>query len=111
MRTLMVKTALSLMLLIVSIGLSAQETEGVAFYHGKGCDYCFEGYRGRVGIYELLNVDDDVRNLILDRQPAHEIAALAIREKGLVTLPRDAASKVLQGVTTVEEAYKHTTGD
>ncbi|MFQ6098262.1 MAG: GspE/PulE family protein [Armatimonadota bacterium] len=93
------------------IGLSPEDTEGVAFYHGKGCDYCFEGYRGRIGIYELLVVEDDVRDMILKRAPAHEIAALCVREKGLVTLRRDAASKVLQGVTTIEEAYKHTTGD
>ena len=90
------------------IGLTREDADGVTFYKARGCDHCFDGYRGRIGIYELLPVSDPVRDMVLSRKPAHEIAEYAMRNLGMVTLHQDARAKVLQGITTIEEAYRHT---
>jgi len=77
---------------------------GVTFYKGKGCDHCRgTGYRGRSGIFELMTVTDEIRDLILKERPAHEIEQLAMSQ-GMVSLRQDAIQKVTQGVTTIEEA-------
>ena len=75
------------------------------FMRGNGCFNCMDkGYRGRTGIYEVLIVDEMVHDMILNRKSAREITR-AVREQGrLRTLKDDAADKVLQGITTLEEA-------
>jgi len=93
------------------IGLTAADAEGVGFYRGRGCDHCVEGYRGRVGLYELLVMDNEIRDLVLRGGAAYEIAEFAITQRNMVTLARDAASKVLQGMTTIQEAYRITHAD
>jgi general secretion pathway protein E len=77
-------------------------------YRAKGCEACFNtGYLGRTAIYELLNVDDEMRQLIMKNSDASMIKALAI-EKGMMTLRQDGAEKVLQGITSVEEVVRVT---
>ena len=93
------------------VGLVPEQAEGVTFYKGRGCDHCNDGYRGRVGIYELMLVDNDVRELILRGAASYEIMEYCVREKGMVTLRQDAAAKVLQGMTTIQEAYRVTQAD
>jgi type IV pilus assembly protein PilB len=75
------------------------------FMRGNGCFNCMDkGYKGRIGIYEVLIVDEMVHDMILNRKSAREITH-AVREQGkLRTLKDDAADKVLQGITTLEEA-------
>lgn len=90
------------------LGLS--ETTGITFYKGKGCDHCRNtGYHGRTGIFELMVVTDEVRDLVLRERPAHEIEQLAIGQ-GMVSLRQDAIQKVTQGVTTIEEALSKVYG-
>ena len=85
------------------IGLEAGP---ITAYKPKGCNACDQkGYKGRLGVFELLVVTDDIRRLILRRAPAVEIAALA-REQGMVTMLQDATSKVLEGVTSMAEALR-----
>ncbi|MCH8156525.1 MAG: type II secretion system ATPase GspE [Nitrospinae bacterium] len=85
--------------------------EGIEIYHGKGCKRCSQtGFRGRIGIYELLIVDDGTRQLILNKATAHMIRDLA-REKGMVTLREDGWKKVAAGITTVEEVLRVTLSD
>ncbi|MBM4043348.1 MAG: type II/IV secretion system protein, partial [Planctomycetes bacterium] len=75
-------------------------------YKAKGCPACDgKGYKGRLGVFELLVVTDDIRRLILARAPAVEIANVA-REQGMVTMLQDATSKVLRGVTSMAEALR-----
>jgi type IV pilus assembly protein PilB len=62
------------------------------------------GYKGRTGIFEVLVNDEMVQELILKRKSSQEITRLAVAEGKLRTLKEDAASKVLQGITTLEEA-------
>jgi general secretion pathway protein E len=80
-------------------------------FHGRGCDRCMgSGYRGRVGIYELMVVDDIVRSQIMSREPASTIKRDAV-ERGLRTLRMDGALKVAEGHTTIEEVLTSTQMD
>jgi general secretion pathway protein E len=93
--------------LLMEIGL---RPEGVppTFYRGKGCARCMEtGYRGRTGIYEMLEVDDTIKSLIL--QSSHSTAIKAVAQKrGMTTLWQDGIRKVLAGVTTIDEVLRVT---
>jgi type IV pilus assembly protein PilB len=77
-----------------------------ATYRGKGCKDCrHTGYRGRVGVYELLSMNDNVRTAIQERRSASEIRKAAVAT-GMVALRDDALRKVLSGVTTLEEVLR-----
>jgi general secretion pathway protein E len=79
-----------------------------AIYEGKGCDECSNtGYRGRVGIFELLIINDDIRRLILQKTSANIIKEKA-REHGMITLREDGWNKVKQGITTISEVLRVT---
>jgi len=81
------------------------QVENADFQQGRGCFNCMHtGYKGRTGVYEVLIIDDMVQNLILKRKSAREIT-LAVKEAGnFTTLKDNAAEKVIQGITTLEEA-------
>jgi type IV pilus assembly protein PilB len=84
----------------------SMDQESVTFYRGQGCDRCrHTGYRGRIGVFEMMLVDDPIRELILKKAPAHRIRDEAL-EAGMTTLKHDAMQKVLEGVTTMEEALR-----
>ena len=83
-------------------------SENATVYRAKGCEACFQtGYLGRSAIYELLLVDDEIRQLIMKNSDSSSIKALAV-EKGMKTLRQDGAVKVLLGVTSVEEIVRVT---
>jgi len=63
-----------------------------------------KGYRGRIGVYEVLPINEMVQDMILNRSTAQEISRVAQKEGILKTLKEDAASKILKGTTTLEEA-------
>jgi general secretion pathway protein E len=80
-------------------------------YRGKGCQDCRDsGYLGRTGIYELLIVDADIRQMISDRVSAQDIKNYAV-EKGMKTLFTDGLDKVIHGVTTLQEVLRVTQKD
>jgi type IV pilus assembly protein PilB len=82
------------------------DTDSVTFYRGRGCERCrHTGYRGRIGIFELMPVADTMRELILKKAPTHEVRQHAL-EGGMITLQQDAMQKTLEGVTTMEEALR-----
>jgi len=73
---------------------------------GKGCEYCRNtGYRGRSGIYEVFEVDDDIRRLIIAQTPTSEIKKVALA-KGMKSLSVVGRQKILQGISTVEEVQR-----
>jgi type IV pilus assembly protein PilB len=73
--------------------------------HGKGCINCMNtGYKGRSGVYEVLVIDETIQDLVLRRRPAHEIWKAAVASGTFTTLKENAVEKVLQGITTLEEA-------
>ena len=88
--------------------LAAVGLEGVdngSFMRGRGCNQCMNmGYKGRTGIFEVLVNDEMIQRLILEKRSAQEIAREAKKAGKLRTLQEDAAAKVLQGITTLEEA-------
>jgi len=83
--------------------LSDVDTNG--FVTGQGCFNCMNsGYKGRTGIYEVLVIDDKVQDMILKRNSAHEINRAAIEAGNFATLRDNALEKVIQGITSLEEA-------
>ena len=81
------------------------------FYRGKGCNNCRNtGYRGRLGIHELLEMSDSVKNIILENSDANAIKKQGLKEK-MVTLRRDGVNKILHGLTTAEEILSITSED
>ena len=81
---------------------------GGQFFHGRGCEACrHTGYRGRTAIYELMVLDDPVRNLIMQRANANMIKTTAV-QRGMRTLLQSGARKVLEGRTTAEEVLRVT---
>lgn len=90
------------------IGFPADQIDTARFWHGAGCEECRQlGYQGRMGIYELLILNETLRPLILSRAPASTIAARAI-EFGMRTLRTDGWNKVRAGQTTIEEVLRVT---
>ena len=87
------------------------DKENVKVYRGKGCSACSQtGFKGRCGIYELLVIDDSIRELILKKTTAQAICDQG-RKKGMRTLREDGWDKVIKGVTTVEEILRVTLSD
>ena len=93
------------------LGFSGEKKGEGPFYKAGGCPECLNtGYRGRLGIYELLMIDDEVRSEILNKIDSNSIKSHAIR-KGLATLRDDGARQVLNGVTTTDEVLRVTQVD
>jgi len=79
--------------------------EAADFSTGKGCINCMDtGYRGRTGVYEVLVVDEEIQNMILNRKAAHEITDAAIKNGNFTPMRENAVEKVVNGITTFEEA-------
>jgi len=77
-------------------------------YHGAGCEKCREtGYSGRVGLYEMLTLDDDIRDVVTSNPSLMQLRRMC-RERGMRTLQMDGLAKVAEGLTTVEEVAKAT---
>ncbi|MFT5232476.1 MAG: type IV pilus assembly protein PilB [Candidatus Krumholzibacteriia bacterium] len=89
---------------LIDLGLKP----GTAVYHGKGCDKCNgSGYSGRQGLYEVMPITPELRELILDRASTTEIRHMAVKQ-GMLTLRNDGLIKVAKGVTTLEEVLRET---
>lgn len=88
------------------LGLHSKDLKKGKLYRGRGCEKCLNtGYMGRIGIYELLEVDAQIRKMILAHADSNEIKDYAI-SKGMVTLLQDGLQKAAQGITTVEEVLR-----
>jgi type IV pilus assembly protein PilB len=86
-------------------GLDKAKVKDANFQHGLGCFSCMQtGYKGRTGVYEVLIIDDFVQDLILKRTSAHKITRLVKESGEFETLKENAADKVMQGITSLEEA-------
>ena len=89
-------------------GYSAEEAAKTIVYHGKGCAACNNtGYKGRVGLYEVMELNDDLRELILVGASALELKKKAL-EMGMITLRRSGLLKAAAGLTTMEEVLRET---
>ncbi len=91
-------------------GITKEDIAGRKLFRGKGCPVCNgSGYHGRVGVFELLVLDEELRSLIIDHAPAVKLRNQAIKS-GMRTLREDALLKVLQGNSTIEELINITSG-
>ncbi len=88
------------------LGIELDNDAKVTFYRGRGCDHCHgNGYKGRIGVYELMIMNDRIRDLVLQKSSGHLIREAAI-ECGMKTLRDDAIAKILLGQTTLEECLR-----
>ncbi len=93
---------------LIDAGYSAEEAKTTKIYHGKGCTTCGKlGYKGRTGLYEVMEINDELRELILVGASALELKKKAI-EQGMITLRRSGLTKVALGQTTMEEVLRET---
>ncbi len=91
---------------IQEAGLTAEDIKDATFRRGKGCNACQKtGFRGRLGIYEMLIIDSKVRQMIFDDTPTNVVREYAI-SKGMATLYKDGLDKVMAGVTTFDEVFR-----
>jgi type IV pilus assembly protein PilB len=94
--------------ILTQLEVAPHELGDKSFFTGKGCKSCADsGYKGRAGLYELLNISDPIRELIIDRAPAVVIKQKAI-ELGMTTLREDGLRCIYEGRTTIEEVLKYT---
>ena len=94
--------------LLNQLGVSSHELGDKEFYTGRGCDVCDQtGYKGRRGLFELLDMTDPIRELVTDRAPTVVIKQKAI-ELGMNTLREDGLRNIYDGNTTIEEVLKYT---
>jgi type II secretion system protein E len=84
------------------------DKEKVKFYQGRGCQSCkFTGFKGRTALYEILVMDDDIRDMVISRAPVNEIKETALK-KGMRTLFNDGMIKAARGITTIKEVLRVT---
>jgi len=93
---------------LIEVGFSAEEAKTLKTFKGKGCSTCNNtGYKGRIGLYEVMEVTDEIRELILIGASALELRKKAI-EDGMITLRESGLYKIRAGVTTIEEVVRET---
>jgi type IV pilus assembly protein PilB len=89
--------------------LNVEVSKGISLYRAKGCRNCKSvGYKGRIGIYELLVVDKEIKEMILSKATPKAIGDFAAQSQGMKTLRQDGIAKVLTGVTSLEEINRVT---
>jgi type IV pilus assembly protein PilB len=94
-----------------ALGIDSSQLEGAQVMKGVGCDRCKHlGYKGRMGIFEIFLIDDEVRHMINNKASTVELRKRA-REMGMRTLREDGIRKVLAGMTTPEEVISVTMSD
>jgi type IV pilus assembly protein PilB len=87
--------------------LGIENTNDLTFYRGKGCKNCWQtGYKGRIALFELLLVDEPMRDLISQRAPSKMIRESAKETFGMKSLREDGIDKVLKGIATIDEVNK-----
>ncbi len=93
---------------LAPLGEQIDALTGQTVFQARGCPECLQtGYRGRIGIFEIMLMDQDIKSLILSTSDANQIKAQAIRNQ-MVTLRADGVQKVLGGVTSIEEVFRVT---
>lgn len=97
--------------LLIDLGIPPDEVKSFQIYKGKGCSICNNtGYKGRLGLYEVMPMKEEVKELVLSRASNSEIKKEAIR-LGMKTLRQSGVTKIKDGVTTIEEVLRSTIED
>ena len=94
--------------MLMELNLRPADVQGKKFYYGKGCQRCNNsGYKGRTGIYELLNVTDDIRDMVTSDASIDDMRNMA-RTQGMTTLREAGLKLIFDGVTTIDEVVRET---
>ncbi len=93
---------------LAAVNLTPEDVANITLYRGTGCDECSgTGYRGRIGIFELMEMNTELQELTFNRAPTNKLRDVAINT-GMVDLRRDGVRKILRGITTIEEVLRVT---
>ncbi len=93
---------------LMELELKPEDVQGRTFYYGKGCEQCNNtGYRGRYGLYEMMTLDDDVRDMIIQHASTQVLRAEA-KKRGMRTLRQSGLFSIYDGITTIEEVVRET---
>lgn len=96
---------------LIKLGFSEEEAKTIKVYKGKGCPECNnKGYKGRIALYEVMPIKEEIRDLILEGASAAELKKAAIK-LGMKTLRMSGLTKIKEGITTIEEVLRVTFGD
>ncbi len=96
---------------LIDLGFSAKEAEEAAILQGRGCEICNNtGYKGRTGLFEVMEVTPPIKELILSRAQSKDIKRLAM-EQGMITLRRSGLIKIKAGITSIDEVVRETIRD
>jgi type IV pilus assembly protein PilB len=96
---------------ILALGMTAQQLEGRQIFHGRGCRLCVStGFYGRLGIFEMMEMTRQIREMAFRKEPTNVIREQA-RRSGMITLQEDGVRKVLGGITTIEEVLSNAQRD
>ena len=97
--------------LLIDLGIPPDEVKSFQVYKGKGCPICnYSGYKGRIGLYEVMPMKEEVKELVLSRASTSEVKKEAIR-LGMKTLRQSGIMKIKEGVTSIEEILRSTMED
>lgn len=92
---------------ILRLGITPKDIQGAEFRKGRGCSNCrHTGYKGRIAAFEMLILNEDVRDGLIERKTSHQIRKISIESTGLVTLFEYGLAKAARGITTVEEVLR-----
>jgi type IV pilus assembly protein PilB len=93
---------------LMELQLTPDDLQGRVIYRGRGCDYCnHSGYKGRMGIYEIMVLDDDLRELIMHNASTQVLRMEALK-RGMRTLRHSGLMAIFDGITTIDEVVRET---
>jgi type IV pilus assembly protein PilB len=97
--------------MLMELGLRPEDVQDKNFAYGKGCDYCNNtGYRGRLGLYETMIMNEDMRELIMQNASTNLLRNQAVKD-GMRLLRESGLLAIYEGITTIEEVVKETVLD
>jgi type IV pilus assembly protein PilB len=93
---------------LMELELRPEDVAGKRFYYGRGCDQCNNtGYRGRLGLYEIMLLDDDMRDMII-QHASTQVLRMEAKKRGMRTLRQSGLLAIYDGITTIEEVVRET---
>ncbi len=91
---------------LYALGITPEEAQSLSFYKGEGCNRCKNGYKGRVGLYEIMPLSSGIRELVTKGAPADAIRTCALEQDNMMEMRGAALVRVQDGLTTAEEAAR-----
>jgi len=91
---------------LAAAGFKPEEIEKATLFKPVGCPRCYNGYKGRVGLYEILEIDEEIRRMIIKETSTLDIKDYAINQRGMITLRKAGVLHAMRGNTSVEEVLQ-----